>query len=357
MKNRLLKNERGIALIVVLLIVSIIMVIAVEMSSRLQLNVARTLNLKSNNQAYWYALGAEHFAKNSLTTLVTLNPDNINLSQPWTETFVYPLEGGFIEAELIDMQACFNLNAINSTFDANANNQGNQNNDSNLPNAKATDNSNSDKGNSQNGSTASQQAFHKLLENYIQDSLITDTIRDALIDWIDEDSSPKSYGAEDAEYESSANPYLTANNPLGHISEIRLIKGIGQAIQLGGLEVLKDVLCVLPETQLMINVNTITPENSIVLSALLGETLDSGTSIISSRPEEGFDEIEDFFALNEVQALNLSSEQKTWFDVKTNYFKLNTTAKFQGSQFKLTTIFRLEDGDITIVSREFGGAF
>ena len=358
------KHENGIALIVVLLIVSIIVVIAVEMSTRLQLNVARTLNLKSNNQAYWYALGAEHFAKNSLSTLKALTGDNINLSQPWAETFEYPVAGGFIKAELIDMQACFNLNAINSTFDANS-----QNNENNTPaeantGADANDNANSNNSpknnqpnNANNSTTASQQAFHNLLENFIPDSLITDTIRDSLIDWIDEDSSASNYGAEDADYESLANPYLAANNPLGHISELRLINGIDQVIQLGGLEELKNVVCVLPETRLKVNVNTITQENAIVLSALLDETLDTGISIIENRPEQGFSDIKDFFALREVQDLNLSAEKQQWFDVTTKYFKLNTTAKYQGSQFKLSTIFRLDDGGITIISREFGGAF
>lgn len=365
MNRKLPKNETGIALIVVLLIVSIIVVIAVEMSTRLQLNVARTLNLKSNNQAYWYALGAEHFAKNSLSTLKSLTGNNINLSQPWAEAFEYPVEGGFIKAELIDMQACFNLNAISSTYDANSQNQTNNANqttanNNNNANNNANNNNNpqsNQQNNTQNGATASQQAFHKLLENFIPDSLVTDTIRDSLIDWIDEDSAATNYGAEDGDYESLTNPYLAANNPLGHVSELRLINGIDQAIQLGGLEDLKNVVCVLPEARLKVNINTITQENAIVLSALLDETLDTGISIIDSRPEQGFSDIKDFFALPEVQDLKLSAEKQQWFDITTKYFKLNTTAKYQGSQFKLSTIFRLDNGGITIISREFGGAF
>ena len=343
MSKRHPNNEKGIALLVVLLIVAIIMVIAVEMSSRLQLNVARTLNLKANNQAYWYALGAEQFAKNSLATILTLTGDNINLSQPWAEEFAFPVEGGSIKAKLIDMQACFNLNAVNSTI--------NTEEEEGEEEKKKAEKENKD------GNSAAQQAFHRLLENFIQDSLVTDTIRDSLVDWIDEDSNPTNYGAEDAEYESLPNPYLAANNPLGHSSEIRLLNGVDQALQLGILKDLQKVICVLPETRLKVNVNTITQENAVVLSALLGDTLDTGVNIIDSRPEEGFKNKEDFFALSEVQALDLSAEQKQWFEVTTKYFKLNTTAKFQTSQFKLSTIFRLDDGGITIISREFGGAF
>lgn len=317
------KNEKGIALLVVLLIVAIIMVIATEMSGRLQLNVARTINLKANNQAYWYALGAEQFAKTSLSTLTSLTADNINLSQPWAEVFEYPVQGGSIKAELVDMQACFNLNGVNIT----------------------------------GSPDAAKDAFNRLLENFIQDSLVSDTIRDSLLDWIDEDTNPSNYGAEDAEYESLTNPYLAANNPLGHTSELRLINGIDQAMEYGGIDELKKVICVLPETTFKVNVNTVTKENAIVLSALLGDTLDSAINIIESRPEEGFKDQATFLALSEVQAMDLSEEQIKWFDVTTKYFKLNTTAKFQGSQFKLSTIFRLDDDSISIISREFGGAF
>ncbi len=354
------RKQTGVALIVVMLIVALVTVLAVEMSSRLQLNVARTLNLKANNQAYWYALGAEQFAQKSLATLQTLTEDNINLSQPWAQPFEYPVDGGSIKAELVDMQSCFNLNAVNSALENNQQQQSSQ--DENQQQSNSNDNENEKpqtvQSNKQEKSkvTASQTAFHKLLENFIQDTLITDTIRDSLVDWIDDDSTPSNYGAEDADYESLPFPYLAANNPLSHPSELRLINGIDEAIRIGSFKELRNVVCVLPERHLKINVNTITQDNAVVLSALLGDTLDSGISIVNSRPEQGYKSKEDFLALPEVKALELSPEQQQWFDVTTKYFRLKTTAKFQGSQFRLSTIFRLDDDGITIVSREFGGA-
>ena len=321
-----LKKQKGVALIVVMLIVALITVLAAQMSGRLQLNVARTLNIKANNQAYWYALGAEQFAQQSLSTLKTLTGENINLSQPWAQPFEYPVEGGVISAELVDMQSCFNLNAVRAATGV-------------------------------TGNSPAQSAFKKLLESYITDSFVVDTLLASLTDWIDEDSEPSQDGAEDPEYESQARPYLAANNSLSHLSELRLIYGMDQVIQLGAFDVIKNALCVLPEDNLKVNVNTITPENAVVLASLLGETVDTGSSIIGSRPEEGFKSIDDFFALGEVSALQLTDAQKSWFDVTTTYFKLNTVAKYQGSQFRLSTIFRLDNDGIIVVSREFGGAF
>lgn len=355
-----ISKQTGVALIVVMLIVALVTILAVEMSSRLQINIARTVNVKANNQAYWYALGAEQYAQNSLRTLRTLAGDNINLSQPWAQVFEYPVEGGSIKAELFDMRSCFNLNAVNSEPDLSgggsdgSENGGSENNDSSANNDSSGNNSGNRTG---NGPTSSQQAFHNLLENYIEDSFVADTVRDSMVDWLDEDDNPSNFGAEDADYESLPIPYLAANNPMSHPSELRLINGIGEGVQQGWLKELKKVVCVLPESQLKINVNTITEDNAVVLSSLLGDTLDTGRSIINNRPQNGFKTKEDFLSLSEVRALTLSPEQTQWFDVTTEYFRLETTAKFQGSQFKMLTVFLINDSGITIISREFGGAF
>lgn len=324
-------TQGGVALIVVMLIVALITILAVEMSARLQINIARTINVKANNQAFWYAMGAEQFAKSSLSTLQSATSENINLSQPWAEDFAFPVEGGSIEARLTDLQACFNLNAINSNPPA--------------PNTPV------------NGPSPSQQAFLRLLENFIEDTYQAETIRDSLIDWIDEDDIPSSLGAEDSDYESLPIPYLTANSAMSNLSEIRLINGIEAIAQSPNMKNISNALCVLPETDIQINVNTVTEENAVVLSALLGQTLQVGIDIVSNRPEQGFDDIEDFFQSPEVKAIAINTQQKPWFAVTTKYFRLDTRAKFQGTQFRMSTIFKLESDNVTVISREFGGAF
>lgn len=335
------KRETGIALIVVMLIVALVTIVAVQMMERLQLNVARTGNVKANNQAFWYALSAEQYAQQQLQTLSSQSKDNINLSQPWAQVFEYPVEGGSIKAELIDMQTCFNLNAISATAPP-----------------SGSENSDSSGGTSGNNNTKQNQtslAFERLLENYMQDSLARDTLRDSLIDWIDADEVMSDYGAEDSIYESLPLPYLAANSRLSHISELRLINGIEPFIQQQVIQDLLKVVCVLPESTLKLNVNTINEESAVVLSALLGQTSTLGNNIISSRPLDGFKEKNDFLALPEITALKLTKEQQDWFDVTTQYFKLKTTAKYQDAQFRLSTVFKLENDKVTIVSREFGG--
>ncbi|WP_239059077.1 hypothetical protein [Colwellia sp. Arc7-D] len=51
---------KGVALITVMLIIALIAILATQMTARLQLQMQRTTNIGSNQQAYWYAMGLRH---------------------------------------------------------------------------------------------------------------------------------------------------------------------------------------------------------------------------------------------------------------------------------------------------------
>lgn len=333
------KKQKGIALLVILLIVAIVSIIATEMMARLQLNVARTVNIKDNNQAYWYAIGAEQFAKKSLNELKSLSPDNINLGQPWAQVFEYPIEGGGIQAELIDLQACFNLNTLGPLESEPNPGLGQPDNPSAAPETPA-------------------QAFFNLMtissENV--DSFTAETVRDSLIDWLDPDDRIERYGAEDADYESLPFPYVTANALMTNKSELRLINGI----EMSYLRDLLPHVCVIPDATyntLKININTVTEDNANVLAAMLNIDTEDMARIIASRPVDGFENTSDFFSEPNIVALNLSDAQKSWFGLNTNYFMLKTKTRYNNATFKMTSIFKLDGGDegVSVISREFGG--
>ena len=68
MSVSLSKNHKqtGVALITVMLIVALCAVIASQMTARLQMQMQRSANISFNQQAYWYAMGAEAFTKRVL---------------------------------------------------------------------------------------------------------------------------------------------------------------------------------------------------------------------------------------------------------------------------------------------------
>lgn len=342
--NSKVSRERGVALVVILLVVAIISVLATEMVGRLQLNIARTVNIKDNNQAYWYAIGAEQFAQKSLGELKTLSPDNMNLSQPWAQVFEYPIDGGGIQAELIDLQACFNLNTLGPI-------KLEEDPPPPPPPPPEVDSPNAAPKNP-------AEAFYNLLKksNDNIDSYTAETLRDSLTDWLDADGNITGLGAEDADYESLTIPYVAANALMTNKSELRLIKGIEPSI----LRNILPFVCVIPDQEfnsLQLNINTITEENAAILAAMLNLDVEDASRIIGSRPEEGFENTNDFFTEPEIVALNLTPQQKEWFTIKTNYFMLRIKTRYNEASFKMTSIFKLDDGDsgVSVISREFGG--
>ncbi|HAU91061.1 MAG TPA: general secretion pathway protein GspK [Alteromonas sp.] len=320
-------KQRGAALLIVLMVVALVAILASEMGARLQLQVQRASNIKSSNQAYWYAKSAEEYARMSLVTLMKETGDKITLNQPWAQEFEYPMEEGGIRVNLEDMQSCFNINA--------------------LPNANQTN---------VNGQqpTEAMNAFARLLQltNEEIPSFTVDTVRDSLADWLDSDDRMRIYGAEDSEYASRAFPYLAANGQMSSQSELRLINGV----EAEWLEELLPQVCVIPDNdQLVINVNTLSEERAPVLAALTGLSLSQASSIIAARPLDGWDDVNTFLAEPDIAALNLQAEQTQWFSVTTEYFILHTKSRYNEATFAMTTVLNAaSSGKIAVLRREFG---
>jgi general secretion pathway protein K len=322
-----LQRAKGVALIIVLMIVALVSVLATEMGARLQLQIQRVTNIKDNNQAFWYAISAEEYARIALATLMAQSSDVINLNQSWSEDFVFPLENGGIEAKIEDMHSCFNLNAL----------------------PEATDDELDDQ-----SETEAMEAFHNLLMNAGLgiDSYTADTIRDSIADWLDSDDQMRNYGAEDSEYESREFPYLSANNLFASQSELRLINGIEPQ----WLDKLLPLVCVIPDDdELSINVNTITEDSAPLLAALTGLTLEEANTLLAARPQDGWDDVDDFLSESALDTTDLSTTQSAWFDITTQHFMLHTKARYNKATFAMTSVLESSDDKvITVLRREFG---
>jgi len=322
-----MKQQQGVALLIVLMIVALVAILATEMGARLQLHIQRIANVKDSNQAFWYAMGAEAFASKSLRDLVEQADGVISLDQAWSQEFTFPLDNGGIKARLEDMQSCFNLNALYSQ----------PNNNSGQP------------------VTESMEAFARMLplvdENI--DSFTAETVRDSLADWLDEDDRMRPLGAEDSTYEALAAPYLAANQLMSLQSELRLINGVDPR----WLAKLLPLVCVIPDvTELKINVNTLTPERAPLLAGLTGMSLGEASNLIATRPASGWRQREDFLAESVVQGLALSNVQQEWFTVTTNYFMLHAQARYNNAVFSISSLLQVaEDGGSLVLRREFGG--
>jgi len=324
------KKYRGVALITVMLIVALAAVLATQMTARLQLQMQRTSNIEFNQQAYWYAMGAEAFAKRVLITTFEDEKEVTHLEQMWAQGETsYPVDFGQITGEIFDMQACFNLNALK------------------------LDNSNPSAGTTK---PAIQEAFIELIMSIGVEGVSqfeAEYMTDALIDWLDKDSAIASAGgAEDNDYSSKEFPYLPANNYLASVTELRLIEHFTVPV----INKLKDYVCVLPNKDLhKINLNTLNSEQPELLQALLGIPLEDAEQALSGRAGDGFKTVKDFFSLPEITRHKISDDQKKQFVVVSQYFKLKSSASFNNSYFSLSSLMKVEDDNsISVVSRTIG---
>ncbi len=327
------QKPRGVALITVMLIVALAAIIAAQMTTRLQMQMQRSVNASFNQQAYWYAKGAEEFTKRVLITSFKDELDVTHLSQIWAqEETTYPVEYGEITGVITDLQSCFNLNAL------------------------AIDRSQNSGSGTGNNKPAARAAFEKLIESLNVEgvgSFEAESMADALTDWLDPDGFiTGTGGAEDDDYASKEFPYFAANNYLSSVSELRLIEHFTPQVILA----LKPYVCVLEQNnQLLININTLDAEKPELLQALLDSGLDEAQEILAAREEEGFEKIEDFFNSSEMSKIQLEEEQKKLFVVDSEYFKLTATTSFNNSYFTLNSVMKVaEDQQIHIISRTIG---
>jgi general secretion pathway protein K len=322
-------RQSGAALIIVLFVVAMAASLAVKMNARLMVEVQRSSNLVLQQQARWYAMAGEALAKRVLIEVKKEKNDHIDLSQKWAvETPPYPVEDGTIAGKIIDLQACLNLNAVR--FEP-------QN----------------------NGGTQTFNEAHKTLEallDLIPDLPIEEskeTLADSVYDWLDVDSMPKRQGVEEGEYMSYSIPYMTANNYFASVSELRLVRGFNPIV----VEKLKPYVCVIPQSDTFkINVNTLQAEQSLLLAAMLNISESQADTIISQRPDDGWDQLSKFISdatQNGAQSLNDKDER---FVTNSNYFEAHIKASFFETNFAMKSIIHITDNQkVSVLARRFGG--
>jgi general secretion pathway protein K len=309
-------RQRGVAIITALLIVAIATTISISISTRLQLDVRRTGNVIAGDQAYLYLLAAESWSKRILIQ-DRKDSEIDHLGEDWAiELPPLPVEGGYIQGRLTDLQSCFN---INSLLDA------------------GTDT------NTGTDTNVARTRLERLLTN-----LKIDTAgAQAIIDWIDSDlQTTIPDGAEDVYYMNLDQPYRTANTPLQSISELRLIKGFEDPVVYA--TVLPHVCAFGVNTP--ININTATTE---VLRSLADDLTDSDIEkIIEQRNDTAFNNINEFTSSSNLKE-KIGSTQG--LSVDTEYFMLQTESTIgQIRVLGFSIIHRNIDGITTVIARSQG---
>ncbi|MEW6998824.1 type II secretion system minor pseudopilin GspK [Colwelliaceae bacterium BS250] len=360
------RRTKGVALITVMLVVAIAVILATKMNSALIFQIERTSNINSNHQAYWYAMGAEAFAKSVLTLSFKDEPNVTDLSQIWAggETS-FPVDLGEISGEISDLQSCFNLNSLRNKSEVSSTGKP-------PPGADETPDNNDPPGqpstpapNNREGSEAkimgqlAKSAFIELLLSLNIDGISSfeaESMAESLYDWLDEDSAIASAGgAEDNDYAAKEYPYLAANSLLASVIELRLIEHFTPQV----IFALKDHVCVIPNSDLhKININTLDSDNPELLQALLGGAAqDVVDEIFSARGEDGFSKVNEFIDLPAVQGIKDINKYQQQFVVDSEYFELKTKTSFNDSYFSMNSVMKInKKQNITVINRSIGAS-
>lgn len=223
------RQQRGVALLVAILLVAFGTIIAAAMAYDNAMTARRAAATFEFDQALLVAEGAESLAAYGLQQTAKGNPSYTGPGQPWS-TPLPPSEvtpGVTLEASLEDLQGRFNINNLVLT-------------DGNTPN------------------TAAIAAFQRLLTALNLDPKLADLI----VDWIDKNTEPMDDGAEDSVYMEMNPPYRTPNLPITSTSELLAMPGVTRA----EFDTLAPYIVALP---LGVQINTC-DATGIVLDALTG---------------------------------------------------------------------------------------
>jgi general secretion pathway protein K len=304
------KQQKGVAIITALLIVTIAVTISITISTQLQLDVRRTGNLIAQDQADFYLLAAEEWSRRILKQDKEDSAID-DLSENWaTQLPPLPVAGGSIQGKLTDLQACININSLVGNNAVNA---------------------------------TTQARLNQLFKNLG----ITDNLTQAITDWIDSDQETTSpNGAEDGYYLNLDKPYRTANTSLQSISELHLVKGFEDSKI---FHLIEPYVCAFAtgSKDISINVNTASAEVLKSLSADMSDEL--AKEIIDCRDKEPFKNLIEFTSCAKLETI---IKDTTKLSTSSDFFLLRTQAIIgQANKIMYSVIHRDEAGKTEVISR------
>lgn len=243
-------NQKGVALILVLLIVALATTLAAFMATQQNLWQRQVESQLERTEARRIGIAGIDWACAILADdarTSTIDDDK----EIWASRLpAMPVQNGEITGVIEDRQGLFNLNNL-----------------------------------VRNGTTSPPDVaqFQRLLGLL---GLPSD-LANALADWMDTDSDTQDPGgAESSYYLSLPHPYRAANRPLSEIGELSLVKGFDS----GTIERLRPFVAALPLSG-AINVNFAPPE---VLAAVVNMNLSDARLLVQERSVQPFQSVADF---------------------------------------------------------------
>jgi general secretion pathway protein K len=327
------REERGAALLSVLLLVAVMAVIAATALDRLTLATRLAGSAAAVDQGRAYVFAAEEIALARLGPLVARDKARLTLEGDWLgRDFTLPLPQGAGRARVYDASNCFNLNALvvegaPERF-------------------------------SQRGGAVMQ--FAALMELLGVPRGEAQAVASATADYLDSDDVASPLGAEDAAYRGVGGGYLAANRPFADKSEWRAVQGVTAALYAR----MAPWVCVLPTTEpVMINVNTLGLEQAALAAMLMPDEmrLAQARAALAARPRDGYGSSERFWKSGPLAKLVPRSDAAEQAAVKSRWLMLEVSVELGGSVIRSRSLVDAYGGALVageaapvVVNRKWG---
>jgi general secretion pathway protein K len=315
-----MKQQQGIAIVSVLVVVAIIAGIASSVMLDQQLLIRRAENQLHGNQAILHLVSLETYAKEVLIQDHEDNPDEDTPEEAWA-TPLLPVEtdGGVVSGYLEDLQARFNLNAVVDRT------------------GKPVE--------------AARQQFECLVSRVAPEELDAASLASALVDWLDGDQNAGQGGAEDLDYLGLDPAYRTASRPMASATELRLVQGMNAE----GWKLLSPFVTALPDFEATINVNTA----SIELITCLDEEIDDSLAqqIVEERKVGTYYSSWDSFLGKIKPAYAPEAEikqEELRVGFASSYFQLHSFSSFGEISLSMRQLINRNEREARTLMREFG---
>ena len=280
-----MKQQQGIALITILVMVALATILAATIAKRQANTAENTAYLMRQNQSLLYAKSAEAFFLELLVDDANNAGAIDHLQENWAKPMpAFPVEDGFVSGTLQDESGKFNLNSLV--------------NDEGVPNPQA------------------KLWFEKLLLRVG----LPEKLSEAVIDWQDADEEISgTMGAENSYYQGLPQGYLAANSKFHNVEELKLVRGFEDQKYLQ----IVDYVSALPASDSKVNVNTA----PAMLLASLDPKLDINAveQALQKRQVnlEHFSNINDLWVTEPFKQVSpdVQSQVNALLGVQSNYFK------------------------------------
>ena len=285
MNKQRLKQQQGIALITILVMVALATILAATIAQRQAATAESTAYLMRQNQSLMYAKSAEAFFSELLVDDAENAAEVDHLQETWAQPMpAFPVDDGYVSGIIQDESGKFNLNSLITAED------------SVNENAKAW--------------------FELILKR----AGLPAQLSEAVIDWQDENELESGgMGAECNYYQGLPNAALPPNAKFHSVEELKLVRGFEE----NKYKLIAPYLSAAPMQESPVNINTA----SAFLLASMDEKLDVNAvqQLLDQRQAnlEHFSNVSELWSLEPFAQVDAAKRNlfNSLLGVQSNYFK------------------------------------